>query len=162
MAGTRDASTTADWRGRMLEGLVAFGAMAVFLALCPSIHVNAMVRVGQVSGLASLQLRFALIVLPLIVAMIVAARVRGGAHFETAARLTCAALAGLASAFVAGGVIVALRATDYCLNAHNGDSGMLALWANHVGGDPGGQAPPPFYAPLFPHALAWYTHLVDE
>lgn len=34
----------------MLEAVVAFGAVGLFLALCSSIHVSAMLRIGAISG----------------------------------------------------------------------------------------------------------------
>jgi galactan 5-O-arabinofuranosyltransferase len=156
------ADTSGRWRAPALEAAVAFGAMGLFLALCPSIHVSPMLRIGAISGLASLQLRFAMIVLPLIIALIVTARVRNGAWFALTSRLACAAFAGLASAFIAGGVLVALRGTPYCLNAHNGDSGMLAVWANAFTNHNPADYPPPYYPPLFPHVLHWYMDLVDK
>jgi len=150
------------WRALLLEAVVALVVIVAFLGLALSIRINPLLRVGQVSGLASLQLRFMLIALPLLIAVILAARLRDGRYFELVVRITCAALAGLVSAFVAGGVIVALRHTPYCLNAHNGDTGLIALWANAFSNhDPAGY-PPPFYPPAFPHILAWYKDLSDQ
>lgn len=148
------------WRDLTVEAVVALVAMTLFLALSSTIRINPMQRIGQVSGLASLQLRFALIALPLLLAAIVAARTRR--NITTIVRLTCAAFAGLASAFVAGGVIVALRNTPYGLNAHQGDTGLLALWANAFAAhDPSGY-PPPFYPPAFPHILGVYKELTGQ
>jgi galactan 5-O-arabinofuranosyltransferase len=145
-----------------LEAGVGVLAIVAYLVLALSIRINPMVRVGQISGLASLQLRFLAIAIPLLVIVMLCARLRGGRHFQLAVRIACAALAGLASAFVAGGVIVALRHTPYCLNAHNRDSGLLAAWANAFSThDPGGY-PPPFYPPAFPHLLAWYKDLTGQ
>src|SRR5260221_2406701 len=103
------AETSARWRGPVIEAAVAFGVMAGFLALCSTIHINGMVRIGAVSGLASLQLRFAIVALTVIIALLVTVRVRAGKWFELTSRLACAAFAGVASAFVAGGVMVALH-----------------------------------------------------
>jgi len=142
-----------------LEGVVSITAAAGLLVLATQIKVNPMVREGQVSGLAALQLRFAWLALPLIAVVIANAR---SAHFELISRFVCAAFAGLASGFVAGGVAIALRGTPYCLNGHWGDSGTLALWANAISAhDPSGY-PPHFYPPLFPWALAWYKDLVGQ
>jgi hypothetical protein len=148
------------WREIATEAVAALAAMALFLILATSIRINPMLRVGQISGLASLQLRFALIALPLLVALIICARV--GRHVTLLVRITCAAFAGLASAFVAGGVIVALRNTPYCLNAHQGDSGLLALWANAFAAHDPTNYPPAFYPPGFPHLLGLYKDLSDQ
>ncbi|MEO8548972.1 MAG: hypothetical protein ABI678_03340 [Kofleriaceae bacterium] len=147
------------WRTLALEAVVAIATIAIFLALALSVRINPLLRLGQVSGLASLQLRFALIAIPTILAVIALRRSR---HFELAVRLACAVLAGLASAFVAGGVIVALRHTDYCLNAHNGDTGLLALWANGFSAHDPTRYPPAFYPPAFPHILGWYKDLSGQ
>ena len=148
------------WRELAVEAAVALAAMVLFLTLATTIRINPMQRIGQVSGLASLQLRFILITLPLLLAAIVAARIGRGT--ATIVRITCAVLAGLASAFVAGGLMVALRHTPYCLNAHNGDTGLIAVWANAFSNhDPNGY-PPPFYPPAFPHILSWYKDLTDQ
>ncbi len=157
MPGTSDVSR---WRAFVPEIVAALGTMALFLAWCPSIHVNPMVRMGQVSGLASLQLRFGLIAIPLIAMLVIAARVRDGRHFELASRIACASFAGLASAFVAGGIIVALHGTPYGLNAHVGDAYTLAVWANSIQSGHG-ELPPAYYPPLFPHLLSWYMGLSD-
>ncbi|MEO8844395.1 MAG: hypothetical protein ABI591_32660 [Kofleriaceae bacterium] len=148
------------WRELSVEAVVAVAAMTLFLALASTIRINPMQRIGQVSGLASLQLRFALIAVPLLLAAIVAARV--GRGVTTIVRMTCAAFAGLATAFVAGGVMVALRNTPYGLNAHQGDTGLLALWANAFAAHDPSNYPPAFYPPAFPHILGVYKELTDQ
>ncbi|HEX4454612.1 MAG TPA: hypothetical protein VH143_27315 [Kofleriaceae bacterium] len=146
----------------LLEGLVALAASATLAVLAGHIRVDPMQRIGAVSGLASLQLRFAWLALPLITVLVVAARPSYRTHFPTAVRLVCAAFAGLASGFVAGGVIVALRGTPYCLYAHSGDSGTLGMWANAIASHDITRYPPPFYPPLFPWLLSWYTQLTGQ
>jgi galactan 5-O-arabinofuranosyltransferase len=146
----------------LLEGLVAFAASAVLATLAAHIRVDPMQRIGAISGLASLQLRFAWIALPLLVALVVAARPRYRLHFPAATRLVCAGLAGLASGFVAGGLIVALRGTPYCLYAHSGDSGTLGMWADAIAAHDISRYPPPFYPPLFPWLLSAYTQLTAQ
>ena len=148
------------WRELTVEAAIAVAAMTLFLALSSTIRINPMQRIGQVSGLASLQLRFALVALPLLLAAIVAARVGRGVAIIV--RFTSAAFAGLASAFVAGGVMVALRNTPYGLNAHQGDTGLLALWANAFSAHDPVNYPPPFYPPAFPHILAVYKDLSGQ
>ena len=159
----RDVNVVAGrrWLGPVLEIAVAFAIVALFLVLAHTIRVDPLKRIGQVSGLASLQLRFMLIGVPAIVALIVAARWRGGVHFALTTRLACATFAALASAFVAGGIMVALRNTPYCLNAHRGDAGMLGMWANGIKFGPPTETPPPLYPSLFPYLLRYYMDLVD-
>jgi hypothetical protein len=148
------------WRELTVEAAIALATMTLFLVLSSTIRINPLQRMGQVSGLASLQLRFLLVALPLLLAAIIAARV--GRGFALIVRITCAAFAGLASAFVGGGVMVALRHTPYGLNAHNGDVGLLAMWANAFSAhDPSGY-PPPFYPPAFSHILAVYKDLSGQ
>ena len=143
------------WAAPALEVIVALVVTAAFLLACLNIKVDPQQRIGQVSALASLQVRFALFVLPIIFALVVAAKLRGGAWFALTSRLSCAALAGLATALVAGGIIVALRGTPWCLNGRFGDMDVFAWWAT------GRTEPPPFYPPLFPKLLGWYMDLTD-
>jgi galactan 5-O-arabinofuranosyltransferase len=134
--------------------------MTLFLVLASTIRINPLQRIGQISGLASLQLRFAVIALPLLLAAIVAARIGRGVDWIV--RITCAAFAGLASAFVGGGVMVALRHTPYGLNAHQGDASLLAAWANAFSANDTNGYPPPFYPPAFPHILSIYKDLSGQ
>jgi galactan 5-O-arabinofuranosyltransferase len=163
MSRTREPALQEDgggWRELAFEAVIALAAMTLFLLFSTTIRINPMQRIGQVSGLASLQLRFIAIALPLLLAAIIAARLdRGVARIV---RITCAAFAGLASAFVAGGVMVALRHTPYCLNAHNGDTGLIGAWANAFSNHDTAGYPPPFYPPAFPHILSWYKDLTDQ
>ncbi|NVB77394.1 MAG: hypothetical protein HOV81_03285 [Kofleriaceae bacterium] len=149
------------WLWPSLEVVVAFLAAGLLTFSCTNIKVDPLVRIGQVSGLASIQLRFILFVLPLLAALLVAAKLRGGIYFARTSRLVCAALAGLASGFLAGGLIVALRGTPFCLNATGGDAGVLVSWANAIKAGVGDQYVPPLYPPAFPHALRWYMDIVD-
>jgi hypothetical protein len=148
------------WRELTVEAVIALAAMTLFLVLASSIRINPMQRIGQVSGLASLQLRFALVALPLLLAAIIAARVGRGVGMIV--RVTCAAFAGLASAFVAGGVMVALRDTPYCLNAHQGDVSLLAIWANAFSAHDPNSYPPSFYPPAFPYILSVYKDVSGQ
>jgi galactan 5-O-arabinofuranosyltransferase len=157
---SRTGEQEGGWRALTVEAVVALAAMTLFLLLASTIRINPLMRVGQVSGLASLQLRFAALALPLLLAAIVLARL--GRDTSTIVRITCAAFAGMTSAFVAGGVMVALRNTPYCLNAHQGDTGLLAVWANGFSAHDPGAYPPPFYPPAFPHILSIYKDLSDQ
>jgi hypothetical protein len=148
------------WLGPVLEVVVAFTAALGFLAACTNIKVDPLQRIGQVSSLASMQLRFIWFVVPMIAALIIAARVREGKWFALTSRLTCAALAGLTSGLVGGGIIIALRGTPYCLNGGNGDMGTLVSWADVLHDQP--WVIPRFYPPAFPYLLRWYMDLTGQ
>ncbi len=121
------------------------------------IRTNPHERLGQVSALASLALRFFVFAMIIVVALIVAARARGGRHFETTTRLACAAIAGLATGLIAGGVMFALRNTPWGLHGDRGDAGVLADWASALNR---GESIPPAYPPLSIHILARYADLL--
>jgi galactan 5-O-arabinofuranosyltransferase len=126
--------------------------------LARGVDVNPLDRIGQISGLAALQLRHALIAVVLLALVVITARVRWAAHAPLARRIAAAAAAGLFSGLVAGAVVIALRGTSWGLNAAYGDAGTLTRWAHEVirtgtfVGD---------YPPAFPHVLAWYSQLTD-
>ena len=149
------------WVGPVIEIVISFTAAMLLAWTCTNIKVDPLQRIGQISGLASIQIRFMFCAAPLLVLLAAAARYRGGAHFALASRIACAALAGLASGFVAGGIIVALRGTPFCLNAGAGDSEIMVMWANAISRGYAGESPPPFYPPLFPHLLAYYKDAFD-
>ncbi len=141
-----------------LEVLVAFGTAVLFLVTCLLIRVNPMDRLGQISGLASLELRFFLFGITMIIALVVSKQVREGRTFGMTSRLVCAAIAGLATGLVAGGLMVALRGTPWGLNGKGGDAGALASWATAI---QRGEALPPTYPPLALHVLARYSDLMS-
>jgi len=145
------------WIGPALEMLVAIGTATLFLVTCLFIRVNPLDRLGQVSGLAALELRFFLFGISLIVALVVANRAREGRHFAMTSRLVCAAIAGLATGLIAGGIMVALRGTPWGLNGKGGDAGALAGWAAAI---LRGEDLPPTYPPLALHVLARYSDLL--
>ncbi|MFN0249228.1 MAG: hypothetical protein ACKV2T_20255 [Kofleriaceae bacterium] len=161
------AEKTADpprrrWTLIALEIVAAFGAMAVMLRWSTGIWVVALERPAQVSGLASLQLRLMAIAIPLIVALVVTARIKQGRHFEVTSRIACAAFSGLVTGFVAGGLVLALKNTPWPLNADNGDSGQIAAWANGYHFEWVNDYPPSFYPPLYPWLLSKYMVLTDQ
>jgi hypothetical protein len=147
----------------VIEIAISFAAAALVAWTSTFIKVNPLDRVGQVSGLAAIQIRYLACAVPILIAVAVSIRYRGGRWFPVASRLGCAALAGLASGFVAGGVIVALRGTPFALNAGAGDTDILVMWANalHRGGPPA-ELPPAFYPPLFPQLLRVYMVATDQ
>lgn len=146
------------WRWRAAEAAVALGAAAVLPLLCLNIQVDPMKRIGQVSGMASMGLRYTLCALVLIAITVVAARARRGAGFEATSRLVFAAIAGLATGVIAGGILVALHGTPFGLNGLNGDAGDLVKWTDAVRA---GKEPPPTYPPLAMYMLAGYADILD-
>lgn len=150
------------WHGPVIEIVVSFAAAALLAWSCTSIKVYPLARIGQVSGLASIQIRFLMIAVPLLLAVGVAMRMREGKWLPLVTRIACAGLAGLASGYVAGGIIVALRGTPYCLNANGGDADIIVMWANALKTGDTGLYPPAFYPPLFPHAVRYYMELTDQ
>ena len=147
----------------MIEIVVSFAAAALMALACTNIKINPLDRTGQVSGLAAIQIRFFVFAVLLFAGLLVAMRVRAGRHAELVGRITCAGLAGLASGFVAGGVIVALRGTPFALNPGAGDTDILVMWAKAMAkGGPPDELPPAFYPPLFPRVLYWYTSVTGQ
>ncbi|WP_183065234.1 hypothetical protein [Streptomyces sp. gCLA4] len=139
----------------LLEAAVAFAAALVLPLLARGFKLNPLDRIAQVSGLAAIQLRFALIGLVFIGAVALAVRLRGGRHFDLATRFASAALAGLASGFVAAGAVVALHGTPWPMFGLNGDSGRIVEWAQAVAnGRPSGS---PVYPPAPLHTLGHYA-----
>jgi hypothetical protein len=146
------------WAGASVEVFASFGAAALLTWSAIGIDVNPLERVGQVSGLAAIGLRFTVAVLVLLAGLQVASRWRGGVAFGLASRVVCAVLAGLVTGFVAAGIVVALRGTPWCLNGRFGDAWRLSKWAAAA---LEGEAPPFFYPPLPVHAIALYARWFD-
>ncbi|MFI9328027.1 hypothetical protein ACIGZJ_10840 [Kitasatospora sp. NPDC052868] len=137
------------------EAVVAFLAALVLPLMARGFDLNPLNRIAQVSGLAAIQLRFALIGLFLLAVVVVAMRLRAGRHFNLAARFASAGLAGLASGFVAAGAVVALLGTPWPMFGLNGDSGRIVEWAHAVAnGQPSGS---PVYPPLPLYTLGYYA-----
>ena len=120
--------------GLVAEGAVALGAAAVLTLLSTTVNVNPLDRIGQVSGLAGIQLRFAVLGVLVIAAVLVVSRLRGTGSLPTLTRFGSAAIAGLASGFTAGGLVLALRGTSLPLNATRvgGDFSAIAGWAESI------------------------------
>jgi hypothetical protein len=154
--GLPRASAPSSWRGIALEAVAAFGTAALFTWRCSCIDVDPLERVGQVSGLAGVGFLFALFAIPLVAALVIAARVHGGAGFATTLRLVCASAAGLVSGVVAGGMVVLLSKTDLGLGGYIGDTGVLSDWADAIRR---GDSAPGLYPPLQIHLLAWIGEL---
>ncbi len=126
--------------------------------LSRSIVVDPLDRTGQVSGLAALDLQFVVLGLLVLAACGVAARGRGAA-WPVVRPLACAAVAGLATGLVGGGILLALRGTDWPLFASWGDSGQLVRWADDL---LAGRGVPADYPPVVIHAIAGLSELTGE
>ena len=150
-----DLAAERPGRGLIAEALVAIVTIALYLGTCSWIGVSANNRLGQISGLASLAFRFCLFGFVLVLILVRAAR-RDDQRFARTARLVCASVAGLATAMIAGGILVALHGTPWGLNAQGGDVGVIARWAEslHHGG-----SIPPLYPPLSIHILHLYSDI---
>ncbi|MEU6311277.1 hypothetical protein [Streptomyces sp. NPDC047014] len=142
------------WVRILAEVLVSVVAALGFTLLSRHIGVNPMNRIGQVSGLARLQLFAALLGLPLLGLLLYTAY-RGPAHrHELVKRLVCAALAGLVTGVVAGGVVVALRGTPHPLGGQEGDPSVLVEMANSF---LTGEGVSGIYPPAFPALIALWA-----
>ncbi len=146
------ASVRSDprWPWRLAEVVVAVGTALLFAAWSLTIDVNPVVRVGQVSGLAALQLRFA-IVCVVIVAVLLFIELRLPRAAPHARAIGCAAVAGLSSGLVAGGIVVALNGTPWGLSINYSDTGWMQQWVETI---VDGQSIPAHYPPLPLYALA--------
>jgi hypothetical protein len=142
---------------RVAEVATSFAVAGLFVLACRHIKVDPLDRLGQVSGLAAIAFRFMLAAFAIVVALVIAAGARGGRSFDVVGRFACAAIAGLASGFVAGGILVALRGTPWGLGGEIGDTGTMIDWANdlrNTGTWKGG-----IYPPLQIHLIAWFAQL---
>ncbi|MFF3212384.1 hypothetical protein ACFYYB_17150 [Streptomyces sp. NPDC002886] len=134
------------------EAAVSVSAAILLVLLSMRLDVNPMQRIGQVSGLAGIQLRLLVLLAATVVLYLVLTRWMPSA----AVRISAAAVAGLATGVTASGSVVALRGTSWTFNAYGGDVGNLQQWAYHV---MDGVPLLPEYPPGFPHLLAWVSQL---
>jgi hypothetical protein len=140
----------------LAEALTAFVVAFGFLAASTGINVNPLVRTGQVSGLAALQFRFAIAGIVLLAVAAAGTRLRPGPGRELLFRCLPAAVAGLATGLMAGGLAVSLHGTPWGLYANQGDAGQLIAWAKDV---IAGRALPKTYPPLPVHVIAWIAQI---
>jgi galactan 5-O-arabinofuranosyltransferase len=139
------------------EIVACVGAALGSVQLSRSVDVDPLDRIGQVSGLAALDLRFVLSGLAVLVACVATAR-----HprvFAVVGRLACAAVAGLATGLVAGGIVLALHGTTWALFANWGDSGQLIRWADDI---LAGRPVPADYPPVALHLIARWAELTGD
>ncbi|MFF2745164.1 hypothetical protein ACFVVA_06455 [Kitasatospora sp. NPDC058048] len=139
------------------EAAVSFLAALVLPLMARGFQMDPLNRIAQVSGLAAVQLRFAVIGFLLLGAVVLAMRFRSGRHFGLASRFSSAAIAGLASGFVAAGAVIALLGTPWPMFGMNGDSQRIVEWAHAVvNGQPSGS---PVYPPAPLYTLGFYAEL---
>ncbi|MDH6136569.1 hypothetical protein P3T37_005997 [Kitasatospora sp. MAA4] len=131
-AAIREQATARSAAGYAVEALVAFTAALILPISVRHLRLDPLDRIGQVSGLAALQLRFALVGIVLVAMLMAALRLRGSRHFPLVVRLSAAAAAGLASGFVAGGAVISLLGTPWPMFGLNGDSGRIVEWSSLV------------------------------
>ncbi|MGE7432440.1 hypothetical protein [Kitasatospora sp. NPDC001175] len=157
--GPRPATPGAPAR-RLPAAAEAATALAVavgFMLWSRNIQVNPLIRVGQVSGLAVLQFRAAVLAVPLLTAVLWAAHRARGHRWQLVLRLGCAVVAGLGTGIVAGGIAVALRGTPWGLGGQDGDPGTLLGYAASF---LRGEGLPDVYPPGFIVLLAeWARYL---
>jgi galactan 5-O-arabinofuranosyltransferase len=139
------------------EVVTCVGAAMGSVALSQSVDVDPLDRVGQVSGLAALDLRFVLVGLAVIAVCVATARFPR--VFAVVGRLACAAVAGLATGLVAGGIVLALHGTTWPLFANWGDSGQLIRWADDI---LAGRPVPSDYPPVALHLIARWAELTGD
>ncbi|MFJ9607083.1 hypothetical protein ACIRS1_12175 [Kitasatospora sp. NPDC101176] len=138
-----------------VEGLVGVSAALLMTWTARFVHVDPMVRVGQVSGLAGLQLVLLLAMGGTVGLLLLVMRRWPVLPLQFGAAI----FAGLSSGVLAAAVSLALRGTPWPLGGQGGDAGVLQGWAfNIIHGQPIDDT----YPPLFPHLLGWYTrHFTD-
>ncbi|TWF77379.1 galactan 5-O-arabinofuranosyltransferase [Pseudonocardia hierapolitana] len=158
------ASSDSDPPGRLArvatgaaEVVACAGAAMGSVTLSHSVDVDPLDRVGQVSGLAALDLRFVLMGLAVLAACVATARFPR--VFAVVGKLACAIVAGLATGLVAGGIVLALHGTTWALFANWGDSGQLIRWADDI---LAGRPVPPDYPPVALHLIARWAELTGD
>ncbi|KKZ71705.1 hypothetical protein [Streptomyces showdoensis] len=117
-----------------------------------SIGNSPLTRVGQVSGLSNIQLRFTLVVL-VVLAVVGWTTVRATERVrKLTVRFAAAAVAGLGTGFLGAGQVFALRGTPWPLNGPYGDNNRILGWADevlHTG------AMDAFYPPAVPYTIGY-------
>lgn len=139
------------------EVVACVGAALVSVQSSHAVDVDPLDRVGQVSGLAALDLRFVLLGLAVLAVCVATARFQR--VFAVVGRLACAVVAGLATGLVAGGIVLALHGTTWPLFANWGDSGQLIRWADDI---LAGRPVPPDYPPVALHLIARWAELTGD
>lgn len=152
------------WTIAGAEVVVCLLAASAPLALARSIRINPLDRIGQVSGLAAIELRYAVLAMLVVGVVVAATRVRSSATSAVVSSLAFAAVAGLAGGLIGSGVMVALSGTDWPLNANAGDAGRLTEWASALSGGHASAAEsvPEEYPPIPLRAITALSQLVGS
>ncbi|MCX5304302.1 hypothetical protein [Streptomyces sp. NBC_00040] len=138
------------------EILVSLAAALGYTLLCGRIDVNPMIRVAQVSGLAKMQQYAALLGIPILALLLYTAHRGSLMRHQLVKRLVCAALAGLSTGVVAGGVVVALNGTPWALGGQEGDPSVLIDMGTSF---LRGEGMSGIYPPAFPALIAVWAKL---
>jgi galactan 5-O-arabinofuranosyltransferase len=111
---------------------LAVGATVLFSVWAADIGRNALLRADQVSALATIELRFTLLAIPVlgVVAWYSQRGVRTG--WRLVVRLSAALVAGLTGGFVGAGQVWALHGTPWGIEGQWGDQGRMILWGQQV------------------------------
>ncbi|MEV5970086.1 hypothetical protein [Streptomyces sp. NPDC051921] len=148
--------TVRRWGPASGEVAVALATALCFTVWGLSVGNSPITRVGQISGLSNLQLRFAFLVL-VVLAVVGWATVRGTPRVRRlTTRLAAAAVAGLTTGFLGAGQVFALRGTPWPLNGPFGDNNRILGWGEevlHTGAMDG------FYPPAVPYLLGYAAKL---
>lgn len=142
-----------------LEIAVCLTAALWFPYWAKDIEVDPMNRIGQVSGLAELQLRLAAVLAAVVVVLVVAHKLFSPYWRDVVVRIGCAIAAGLSTGLVAGGITVALRDTPYPLWGGGGDYGWILAWVDML---MRGEEIPAHYGPMPFHIIADWAERYDQ
>jgi galactan 5-O-arabinofuranosyltransferase len=142
-----------------VEFVVATVPAVLFVSWSRNIDVDPLTRVGQVSALAALQLRFAIISIVLVAILVLVHRFGPGWLHEAAIRVGCALVAGLATALPAAAAAVAVRHTPWALWANAGDNNWILFWTHNL---LDGKDIPGYYPPLSLWALADWSRISGQ
>jgi hypothetical protein len=142
-----------------LEIATAIFAALIFPFWAKNIDVDPMNRIGQVSGLSALQFRFAIIAVAIVTVLVVAHKLLNPYWRDVFVRIGCAAVAGLATGMVAGGIQVALRDTPQPLWAGGGDYVWIFQWTEML---MRGEEIPDHYGPLPFTIIQYWSERYDQ
>jgi len=136
------------WAG--LEIVTSIVAALALPLWARTIRVDPLDRIGQVSGLAAIGLRYAVAAAVLLGLLLLAHRFLPVRHRPLVTRLGCTAVAGLATGLIAGGIVVALRDTPWALWVGDGDYRQVLIWIRMINE---GQPIPHHYPPLIMYII---------
>ncbi|MGW4465891.1 hypothetical protein [Micromonospora sp. NPDC004704] len=142
-----------------IEAVASVGTAVAFLAWSRTVDVDPLDRKGQVSGLAALQFRFAVVAIVLVTALVLAHRLLTPGRRGRAVTVGCAVIAGLTTGLVAGGIDVALRGTEWGLWAGGGDYAWILDW---IGRMTRGETVPNHYPPAIFWLIRGWAKVSDQ